>query len=85
MQQAFVGNDDTTLAWLKVIGLIVGLILLTIGAIYVLEAKRKIPIQYAKTICTTFRITSNISTLKVNSAGLFQSSLRWHSSYCQEH
>ena len=70
MQQAFVGNDDTTLAWLKVIGLIVGLILLTIGAIYVLEAKRKIPIQYAKTICTTFRITSNISTLKVNSAGV---------------
>ena len=48
MQQAFVGNDDTTLAWLKVIGLIVGLVLLTIGAIYVLEAKRKIPIQYAK-------------------------------------
>ena len=64
VQQAFVGNDDTTLAWLKVIGLIVGLILLTIGAIYVLEAKRKIPIQYAKTICTTFRITSNISTFK---------------------
>jgi preprotein translocase subunit SecY len=37
VQQAFVGNDDTTLAWLKVIGLIVGLILLTIGAIYVLD------------------------------------------------
>ena len=35
VQQAFVGNDDTTLAWLKVIGLIVGLILLI--AIYVLS------------------------------------------------
>ena len=64
VQQAFVGNDDTTLAWLKVIGLIVGLVLLTIGAIYVLEAKRKIPIQYAKTVCTKIRITSNLSTFK---------------------
>ena len=70
MQQAFVGNDDTTLAWLKVIGLIVGLILLTIGAIYVLEAKRKIPIQYAKTICTTFGSQATYLPLKVNSAGV---------------
>ena len=35
-------NDDTTLAWLKVVGLVVALILLTVGAIFVLEAKRKI-------------------------------------------
>ena len=47
-QQSFVGQDDTTLAWLKVIGLIVGMILLTVGAIFVLQAIRKIPIQYAK-------------------------------------
>lgn len=64
VQQAFVGNDDTTLAWLKVIGLIVGLVLLTIGAIYVLEAKRKIPINMLKTVCTKIRITSNLSTFK---------------------
>ena len=32
----------------KIAGLIVALILLTVGAIFVLEAKRKIPIQYAK-------------------------------------
>lgn len=71
VQQAFVGNDDTTLAWLKVIGLIVGLILLTIGAIYVLEAKRKIPIQYAKKQ-TAQRLGSQATylPLKVNSAGV---------------
>lgn len=70
-QQAFVGNDDTTLAWLKVIGLIVGLILLTMGAIYVLEAKRKIPIQYAKKQ-TGQRLGSQATylPLKVNSAGV---------------
>ena len=62
-QQAFVGNDDTTLAWLKVIGLIVGLVLLTIGAIYVLEAKRKILSNMLKTVCTKI-ITSNLSTFK---------------------
>ncbi|MDU6092287.1 MAG: preprotein translocase subunit SecY, partial [Staphylococcus lugdunensis] len=70
-QQAFVGNDDTTLAWLKVIGLVVGLILLTIGAIYVLEAKRKIPIQYAKKQSAQ-RLGSQATylPLKVNSAGV---------------
>ncbi|MDN3225044.1 SecY family transport protein, partial [Pseudomonas nunensis] len=47
-QQACVGQDDTSMAWLKVIGLIIGMILLTVGAIYVLQAIRKIPIQYAK-------------------------------------
>ena len=64
IQFAFVGNDDTTLAWLKVIGLIVGLVLLTIGAIYVLEAKRKILSNMLKTVCTKIRITSNLSTFK---------------------
>ncbi|RIL86499.1 preprotein translocase subunit SecY, partial [Staphylococcus equorum] len=47
-QQEFIGQDDVTLAWLKVIGLIVGMILLTVGAVFVLQAIRKIPIQYAK-------------------------------------
>ena len=63
MQQAFVGNDDTTLAWLKVIGLIVGLVLLTIGAIYVLEAKRKIPINMLKSSAQRLD-QSNLSTFK---------------------
>ena len=83
VQQAFVGNDDTTLAWLKVIGLIVGLILLTIGAIY---WKRNVKFQFSMLKQSAQRLGSQATylPLKVNS-GLFQSSLRWHSSYCQEH
>jgi len=61
-QSVFVGQDDTSLAWLKILGLIVALILLTVGAIFVLEAKRKIPIQYAK--------KQSAQRLKVNSAGV---------------
>ena len=70
-QQSFVGQDDTTLAWLKVIGLIVGMILLTVGAIFVLQAIRKIPIQYAKKQSTQ-RLGSQATylPLKVNSAGV---------------
>lgn len=70
-QQAFVGQDDVTMAWLKVIGLIVGMILLTVGAIYVLQAVRKIPIQYAKKQSTQ-RLGSQATylPLKVNSAGV---------------
>lgn len=70
-QQAFVGQDDVTMAWLKVIGLIVGMILLTVGAIYVLQAVRKIPIQYAKKQPTQ-RLGSQATylPLKVNSAGV---------------
>ena len=36
------GQEDTSLAWLKIVALIVALVLLTVGAIFVLEAKRKI-------------------------------------------
>ncbi|PTI47373.1 preprotein translocase subunit SecY [Staphylococcus succinus] len=70
-QQAFVGQDDVTMAWLKVLGLIVGMILLTVGAIYVLQAVRKIPIQYAKKQSTQ-RLGSQATylPLKVNSAGV---------------
>ncbi|MCY1622582.1 preprotein translocase subunit SecY [Staphylococcus pettenkoferi] len=70
-QQAFVGAEDVSMAWLKVIGLIVGLILLTIGAIYVLQALRKVPIQYAKKQSAQ-RIGSQATylPLKVNSAGV---------------
>ena len=72
-QQSFVGQDDTTLAWLKVIGLIVGMILLTVGAIFVLQAIRKIPIQYAKKQSAQ-RLGSQATylPLKVNSAGVIQ-------------
>ena len=70
-QTVFVGQDDTSLAWLKILGLIVALILLTVGAIFVLEAKRKIPIQYAKKQSAQ-RLGSQATylPLKVNSAGV---------------
>lgn len=70
-QQAFVGQDDVTMAWLKVIGLLVGMVLLTVGAIFVLQAVRKIPIQYAKKQ-TAQRLGSQATylPLKVNSAGV---------------
>ena len=70
-QSVFVGQDDTSLAWLKILGLIVALILLTVGAIFVLEAKRKIPIQYAKKQSAQ-RLGSQATylPLKVNSVGV---------------
>ncbi|MDU4549941.1 MAG: preprotein translocase subunit SecY [Staphylococcus epidermidis] len=70
-QSVFVGQDDTSLAWLKILGLIVALILLTVGAIFVLDAKRKIPIQYAKKQSAQ-RLGSQATylPLKVNSAGV---------------
>ncbi|MEQ5990993.1 preprotein translocase subunit SecY [Staphylococcus saccharolyticus] len=70
-QSVFVGQDDTSLAWLKIVGLVVSLILLTIGAIFILEAKRKIPIQYAKKQSAQ-RLGSQATylPLKVNSAGV---------------
>ncbi|KRG08066.1 preprotein translocase subunit SecY [Staphylococcus sp. NAM3COL9] len=70
-QQSFVGQDDTTMSWLKVLGLVIGMILLTVGAIFVLQAIRKIPIQYAKKQSTQ-RLGSQATylPLKVNSAGV---------------
>ncbi|BCU52934.1 preprotein translocase subunit SecY [Staphylococcus auricularis] len=70
-QQTFVGQDDTTLAWLKVAALAVGLILLIIGATYVLQAVRKIPIQYAKKqSAQRLGTRATYLPLKVNSAGV---------------
>lgn len=70
-QQSFVGSNDTNLALLKSLGILVGVILITAGAVFVLQAVRKIPVQYAK------RQTSNrlapqatFLPLKVNSAGV---------------
>lgn len=70
-QQEFIGQDDVTFAWLKVAGLVVGMILLTVGAVYVLQAIRKIPIQYAKKQ-SHMRLGSQATylPLKVNSAGV---------------
>lgn len=70
-QQAFIGQSDTTMAWLQVAGLAIGLVLLTMGAVYVLQAVRKIPIQYAKKQ-TAQRLGQNATylPLKVNSAGV---------------
>ena len=85
VQQAFVGNDDTTLAWLKVIGLIVGLILLTIGAIYVL--KRNVKFQFSMLKQSAQRLGSQATylPLKVNSAGVIPVIFAMAFSYCQEH
>ena len=59
------------LSLVKNIGFIVALVLLTVGAIFVLEAKRKIPIQYAKKQSAQ-RLGSQATylPLKVNSAGV---------------
>ncbi|UXR71299.1 preprotein translocase subunit SecY [Staphylococcus sp. IVB6240] len=70
-QKEFIGQDDVTLAWLKVAGLVIGMILLTVGAVYVLQAIRKIPIQYAKKQ-SKMQLGSQATylPLKVNSAGV---------------
>src|SRR5699024_11866873 len=46
-EQQFVGAQDNTMAVLTVVGMVVGLLLLVAFAVYVLQAIRKIPIQYA--------------------------------------
>jgi len=70
-QQSFVGADDTTMAFLKALGLLLGMILLTAGAVFVLQAVRKIPIQYAKRQ-TGNRLAPQATflPLKVNAAGV---------------
>src|SRR5699024_2792890 len=47
-QQRFVGADDITMAVLELLGLIVFVLLLTAFVIFILQAVRKIPVQYAK-------------------------------------
>lgn len=73
-QQSFVGADDTTMAWLKAAGLFLGMILLTVGAVYVLQAIRKIPIQYAKRqqqgASGSLSANATYLPLKVNAAGV---------------
>ena len=71
-QQRFTGSQDTTLAILELVGLIIFLLLLTAFAVFVLQAVRKIPIQYAKRQRTTSQLApqSTFLPLKVNPAGV---------------
>ncbi len=71
-QQRFTGSQDTTLAILELTGLIIFLLLLTAFAVFVLQAVRKIPIQYAKRQRTTSQLApqSTFLPLKVNPAGV---------------
>ena len=71
-QQRFTGSQDTTLAILELAGLIIFLLLLTAFAVFVLQAVRKIPIQYAKRQRTTSQLApqSTFLPLKVNPAGV---------------
>ena len=63
-QSLFVGQDDTSLAWLKIVGLVVALILLTVGAILYLKLNVRSYSICEETICSTIRFTSNLSTFK---------------------
>lgn len=47
-QSRFTGTSDTTMAVLQIAGLVIFLLLLTAFAVFILQAIRKIPIQYAK-------------------------------------
>ncbi|WP_031547072.1 preprotein translocase subunit SecY [Salinicoccus luteus] len=71
-QQKFVGADDTTMAVLQMIGLIIMLILITAFAVFILQAVRKIPVQYAKRQRTSSQLApqSTFLPLKVNPAGV---------------
>lgn len=70
-QQRFVGADDTTMAIIEAIGILVGMIILTAIAVFFLQAIRKIPIQYAKrTTANRLAPQATFLPLKVNSAGV---------------
>ncbi|WP_020006849.1 preprotein translocase subunit SecY [Salinicoccus albus] len=71
-QQRFVGADDTTLALLQMAGLFIFLVLITAFAVFILQAVRKIPIQYAKRQRTSSQLApqSTFLPLKVNPAGV---------------
>ena len=71
-QQRFTGGQDNTMAILEMVGLIAFLLLLTAFAVFVLQAVRKIPIQYAKRQRTSSQLSpqSTFLPLKVNPAGV---------------
>ena len=71
-QQRFVGADDITMAVLELLGLIVFVLLLTAFVVFILQAVRKIPVQYAKrqSVGKGLAPKSTYLPLKVNPAGV---------------
>ena len=72
-QSRFTGNADTTMAVLQIAGIVIFLILLTAFAVFILQAIRKIPVQYAKgqrTSGSQLAPQSTFLPLKVNPAGV---------------
>ncbi|MFB9860588.1 preprotein translocase subunit SecY [Salinicoccus siamensis] len=71
-QQKFLGADDTTVAVLQMVGLFILLVLITAFAVFILQAVRKIPVQYAKRQRTSTQLgpQSTFLPLKVNPAGV---------------
>ncbi|QYA48602.1 preprotein translocase subunit SecY [Nosocomiicoccus ampullae] len=71
-EQQFVGAQDNTMAVLTVVGMVVGLLLLVAFAVYVLQAIRKIPIQYARGKGRQAMLAPQATflPLKVNPAGV---------------
>lgn len=72
-QSRFTGNADTTMAVLQIAGIVLFLILLTAFAVFILQAIRKIPVQYAKgqrTPGSQLAPQSTFLPLKVNPAGV---------------
>src|SRR5699024_4536561 len=72
-QSRFTGNADTTMAVLQIAGLVIFLLLLTAFAVFILQAIRKIPIQYAKgqrSPGSQLAPQSTFLPLKVNPAGV---------------
>lgn len=72
-QSRFTGSADTTMAILQVAGIAIFLILLTAFSVFILQAIRKIPVQYAKgqrTAGSQLAPQSTFLPLKVNPAGV---------------
>ncbi len=68
----FGAEDQVFINVLKILGILVAIILLVVGVIYVLQAMRKVPVQYAKRVVgrTVYGGQSTHIPLKVNSAGV---------------
>lgn len=68
----FGASDQMFMNILKVLGIVVAVILIIVGVIYVLQAMRKVPVQYAKRVVgrTVYGGQSTHIPLKVNSAGV---------------
>ena len=72
-QSRFTGTSDTTMAVLQIAGLVIFLLLLTAFAVFILQAIRKIPIQYAKgqrNAGSQLAPQATFLPLKVNPAGV---------------